>query len=160
MHGLTRTICESALNRITPAIEYSIGCDFKRGDFHVVVANPLISPGSLAKEEWMQTGIFFEMSYGDVSSWDAPFDDIARSKAYLSWQHQMPTQHLQSRCPYLLQSGDTVYYGSAVEDRLVVAVSGFQPYFDAMVSEWMLSAIRAEYIHIASEVPAKGHFTS
>jgi hypothetical protein len=141
---LTKTLVADAIDMVLPVIEL---CQqngvFKRKDLHIVVSVPGIPPGSLSREEWMKKGILFEHSIGDSSMWEYPYDAIARSKCYLSWCHGMPTQILQTRAPWCLDEGDTIYYGSAVSDGLVVAVSGVQPYYDQMISEMVLSACRA-----------------
>lgn len=155
-HLLTRDVAQRAVEFVLPAIARLIETKvLRRGDLHIVVANPtfrsdadeedhLPGAGSVSvRRLWNEKGILYEHSLGDRSLWQFPFDKIARSKCYLSWYYNMPTQVLQTRAPHLLRVGETVYYGSAVSDGLVVACSGVQPYFDQMISGWVLEACRA-----------------
>lgn len=143
-HLLTREVAQQAVEFVLPAVMRLIeGKTFKRGDLHIVIAKVGLIPNSMAFTLWCEEGILYEHSIGDRGAWYLDFGHIARSKCYLSWRHGMSTQMLQARAPYLLELGDTVYYGSAVSDELVVACSGVQPYFDQMISSWVLEACRA-----------------
>lgn len=144
-HLLTEKLADKAIDMILPAITALMkNGTFKRSDLHIVVGYPGIPPGSMDKATWMAKGILWEHSIGDNDKWAAPFQDIARSKAELTWRHGMSTRLLQARKPYLLVPGDTIYFGSATIDEqgdLVVAASGVQPWYDEMISRWMLAAL-------------------
>lgn len=143
-HLLTQEVARQAVGFVLPALQPLIeGGTFKCGDLHIVIANPSVAAGSMTESQWYEGGILYEHSVGERSAWQFPFDKIARSKCHLSWRYVMPTQVLQALAPHLLNAGDTVYYGSAVRDGLVVACSGVQPFYDQMVSAWVLEACRA-----------------
>lgn len=140
---LRKEIAWLAVQYTFPAVQRLIETKvLKRSDLHIVVASPLI-PENIKEDFWYEKGILYEYSIGDPEKWEFPFKKIARSKCYLSWRYQMPTQVIQARAPHLLGSDSTLYYGSAVSDGLVVACSGVQPYFDQMISSWVLEACRA-----------------
>ena len=61
----------------------------------------------------------------------------------MSWRHGMSTHEIQTLAPHMLVTGDTVYYGSVISNGIVVACSGVQPYFDEMISAWVLAACKA-----------------
>ncbi len=142
-HIFTEKVARRAVEFTLPSVQQLIGANIlKRGDLHIVIAQPLV-PDNVKESFWYETGILYEHSLGDPKTWECDFKAIARSKCYLSWRYQMPTQMLQTRAPHLLNHDSTVYHGSAVSDGLVVACSGVQAYFDQMVSGWVLEACRA-----------------
>jgi hypothetical protein len=141
---LTEDVARQAVNFVLPAVQALIDAKVvKRGDMHIVIGKPDIDAGSISREVWYMDGILYQHSLGIRSKWGNPYDEIARSKCYLSWRHGMPTQLIQACAPHLLERGDTGYYGSAVSHGLAVACSGVQPYFDQMISSWVLEMCRA-----------------
>lgn len=142
---LTKELAAQAVQMVRPSVEaLMMSGRFKRPTLHIVIGDPSFKPHDANRERcWRNNGILHQETIGNTSDWERPYDSIALSKTYLSWQHGMPTQILQARCPHLLEYGDTTFFGSAVRDGLVVGVSGVQPYFDQMVAEWVLEACRA-----------------
>ena len=149
----TREIAERAVHFVLPSIKKLMELGLlKRTHLHVVVSDMVHRSVIATEEDWNSSCILYEYSMGDRSAWELPFDKIARSKCYLSWRYGLPTQVLQTRCPHFLAEGDTIYYGSAARDGLAVACSGVQPYFDGMISEWVLEAMRALCIERREEL--------
>ncbi len=99
-------------------------------DCHMVVLDPLTGE------------ILAEKSFGDVAGWRLRFDEIARSKAAMTRRTGVASRDIQVRSPFLLQPGDTVWYGAAIADNLVVAVSGYKQEQDEAISEICLSLCR------------------
>lgn len=150
---LTRVEAAKAVEMVLPAVQALMGQDvLKRRHLHIVVLDPAFTPADIPVAVWQVKAILFEHSVGDRKEWKKPYDTFARSKAFLSWRYGLPTQAIQSRCPHLLEAGETVYYGSAISDGLVVGVSGVQPYFDQMIASWVLEACRALAIERHLEV--------
>lgn len=142
------SLARKAFTFVLPSIERLMDSDeFSRRQLHIVIVNPLVLPVNMDSYTWGETAILLEHSIGTEAEWERDFRAIARSKARLSWLHQMPSQLIQQRAPYLASESDTTYFGSAVRDGLVVAASGVQPHYDQMVSEWVLEALRAVAIH-------------
>lgn len=132
---------EFALPAIRQLIENKV---LKRGDLHIVIAiRPTYWDGDETELDRFQESIIYEHSLTDPSTWEFSFNKIARQKCLQSWRHGMSTHEMQTRAPHLLEYGDTVYSGSVVSDGLIVACSGVQPYFDEMISAWVLAACRA-----------------
>jgi len=146
---LTPDLASRAVDIVVPAILMTMKTGLaKRSDLHLVIGDPaFLSRDDISYEEWVAMGIAYERSLSDPSHWEYPYQEIARRKAYLSWRYQMPTQHLQSSCPYLLTAGDTIYYGSYYSDGLPVAASGVEPYWDQMFASWTGESCRGLCIH-------------
>jgi hypothetical protein len=107
----------------------------KRRAFHIVIAAPRTAPAF---------DVLYEESIGDPpESWEAPFDQIARSKARITWRTGKSSSYIAHCAPHLLTTEDTIYWGSDVLDELVSAGSGVEPYFDEMYSGMTSLAIRA-----------------
>lgn len=142
---LTKDRAEEAVQMIMPAIRQLMeNSTPPQSDLHIVIADPVLIPGDPeATRLWGSTGIIYEESLGNRKKWKHSYDIIARSKTHLSWRYGMSSQVLQVRCPYLLQPGSTIWFGSAVSDGLVVGVSGLAPYYDQMIASWVLEACRA-----------------
>jgi hypothetical protein len=138
------TVARKAVQFVLPSIETLMASlEFSRKNLHIVIVDPLVLPVNIDSNTWAERAILYEHPIGIEAEWQRDFRAIARSKARLSWLHQMPSQLIQARAPYLVGDADTTYFGSAVRDGLVVAASGVQPHYDQMVSEWVLEALRA-----------------
>lgn len=143
---LTQGVARTAVEFVLPSVQALIrGNTLKRGDLHIVIA---MQPAVCRRGHMVEVGgfeecIIYEHSLGEPSTWASPFDKIARSKGLLSWERGMSTQQIQALAPHLLEPGDTSYYGSVFSDGIVVACSGVQPFFDHMISAWVLEACRA-----------------
>lgn len=150
---LTQVEAAKAVEMVLPAVQTLMGQGvLKRHHLHIVVLDPAFTPADLPVGVWREKAILYEHSLGDPKEWQKPYDMFARSKAFLSWRYGLPTQVIQTRCPHLLEAGETAYYGSAVSDGLVVGVSGVQPYYDQMIASWVLEACRALAIERHLEV--------
>ena len=133
-------LVEKAVDSVLPAVYAMMASGrLKRHNLHIVVLNPLVQPWNGTFEE----AILFEKSLGNPYSWEHPYDKIARSKAEISWHTSLPSQMVQLRMPQHLVAGNTVYWGSAVLDGIIVAASGVQPWFDQMIAGWIAEACRA-----------------
>ncbi len=144
-HLLTQEVAKRAVELVLPAVERLIESKaLKRGDFHVVIAlRPTYWSGNHTEEDLFKESIIYEYSHTDPKKWDHPYEKIARSKCLISWYTGKSTHEIQTAAPHLLRHGDTAYYGSAVRDEIVVSCSGVQPYFDEMISSWILAVCRA-----------------
>lgn len=130
---LTQEIVNQAISSVIPILtkESLLGSHFKRHQFHIVVLVP--------KQVTNQDGhvhisphILHEQTFGDKSSWERPYDEIARSKAFTLWQERHDGR--TDAIPHLLYTGDTPFYGGVKRDEIVVTCSGLQPWFDKMLS--------------------------
>lgn len=76
--------------------------------------------------------ILYQFSIGKVKEWKHDFRYIAKSKAFKLWENR---DRDQSDCmPHLFFKGDTPFWGGVKRKGIVVACSGFKPYFDMMFS--------------------------
>lgn len=116
-------------------------------------------------------GVFaevFTMNFGDSSTWEHPFEDIAFAKAELTAKHNMPSREVQLMHPELLEvgtddeMGDIKYWGSAIVGNLVVACSGVESYFDEafsyMIAYLWLGLIQHEQERMHGLRSGDGHF--
>jgi hypothetical protein len=121
-------------------------------DLHIIVLDPA------HKGEYSEAAILFERSIGDRSKWTYDYKEIARRKAEMTYEHKLPSQVIVEQRPYLLEGRDTKYWGSAYLDGIVVAISGSECYFDAMLSEIIASLCKglcSDEMH-KNIVPASG----
>jgi len=77
-----------------------------------------------------EEAILCEHSIGAPEQWDADYAGMARAKAKLCWRHGMDSHAIQASYPYLLQHGDTLLWGGVCRQGIVVAMSGFHPWYD------------------------------
>lgn len=132
-------IAKQAFELVKPVIrEMMDQGKVKRRDFHIVIAAPRTAPRFF---------ILHEESIGEKAKWEAPFDEIARSKAEISWRTGKSSSYIQHCAPHLLTLDDTIYWGSDVLDELVTAGSGVEPYYDELFSGMTNLAIRAMCKH-------------
>lgn len=107
------------------------------GFLYIVVMDPLRRPENSSFEE----AILYEHSVGDREKWDADYAGFARAKARVAWRTGLDSHLVQELRPHLLAAGDTVLWGSAVVDGIVVGVSGANPWFDEVfagsVAMWL-----------------------
>jgi hypothetical protein len=105
----------------------------------VVTATREINP-------WPETGDGFRgacylvTSIGDLSRSAYPNMEIALKKAELSARTGRATAGI---APQYLRAGDTVFWGSAVLDGIVVACAGLEERQDEMLSYWIAAAVQA-----------------
>lgn len=150
--GLTEELCRKALEIVRPTIETAMeNGTVKRKQGYLVVLDPTkpwepkyMGVGSTADDPFYRDVVLFEEYWDDQRGFDAPFGVVALQKAFASWKTGVSAQDIQQHAPYLYQYGWTKWGGSAVgEGGLVVAFSGVQFYYDQMISEMMLAAIKA-----------------
>lgn len=93
------------------------------------------------------------MNFGSSSDWEFDYYVIARGKAALTAEHNMPSREIQLMHPELLEmgaageKGDIKYWGSAILGNLVVACSGVESYFDEAFSYMIVYLWRALIQH-------------
>lgn len=139
-HFADRQAAEQALALTLPMIEAAMadpmvsGCGF----FYLVVMDPALTPADCPFEE----AVLLEHAVGDRSRWDADYAGFARAKARLAW-NQGDTHALQSQQPHRLREGDSLLWGSAVLDGIVVAASGAFPWFDEAFATALAANLRA-----------------
>ena len=76
--------------------------------------------------------LLYEESFGEPEQWPHDFKEIARCKAQKLWDGR---DDGRTDCqPHLLLQGDTPWYGGVRRDGIVVTCSGFESYFDVMIS--------------------------
>lgn len=108
-----------------------------RHGLHIVVLDRTVPFGHVDR---IVLPVLAERSVGaDRDQWKHDFHAIALSKARISWRTGRPTAEvpLSER-----EAGDTKYWGSVVYGMFVVAVSGFQPYFDRAVAGIIAADLR------------------
>ncbi len=102
----------------------------KRQHCHIVV---LVPATEYARPDYpIQPYAFYQLSVGEESAWEHPYDEIARSKAFQLWQDRNDDR--TTPIPHLLFPGDTPFWGGVKRRGIVVACSGVQPWFDKMIS--------------------------
>ena len=80
---------------------------------------------------------------GALTTKITPVNAIARSKAFRSSVNNCSTRYLLQNRIFTLEFNDTIYFGSAVREGWCVAISGFPPNLDEMVSDWIIDALLA-----------------
>jgi hypothetical protein len=140
---LTAELVGRALATIRPAIEATLRDDVtdRRALALVVTTTDAIRPWGRDAAMDFESGCLLVTSIGDLSASPYPNMEIALKKAEMSARTglataQMPPQHLRS--------GDTIYWGSAVLNGIVVACAGLEPRHDEMFSYWLAATIQAE----------------
>lgn len=107
------------------------------GVLYVVVAKP-----GTATEDF-DRAVVAEHSFGSAAVLGTDYRSFARAKARLCWRTSRDTRQVQQQAPHLLQAGDTLLWGSACRDGLIVAASGAQPWFDEAFSGIVLELLLA-----------------
>jgi hypothetical protein len=109
------------------------------GFLYIVVMDPLRTPANASFEE----AILYEHAVGDREKWDADYAGFARAKAKVAWRTGLDSHLVQELRPHLLQTGDTVLWGSAIVDGIVVGVSGANPWYDEAFAGTVAMCLRA-----------------
>jgi hypothetical protein len=109
------------------------------GFLYIVVMDPVRTPDNASFEE----AILYEHAVGDREKWDADYAGFARAKAKLAWRTGLDSHLVQELRPQLLRAGDTVLWGSAVVDGIVVGVSGANPWYDEAFAGTVAMCLRA-----------------
>jgi len=109
------------------------------GFLYIVVMDPVRMPDNASFEE----SILYEHAVGDREKWDADYAGFARAKARLAWRTGLDSHLVQELRPQLLRAGDTLLWGSAVVDGIVVGVSGANPWYDEAFAGTVAMCLRA-----------------
>ncbi len=150
--GLTRDLCERAVDMVEPAIDHMMGSRLaKRAQGNLAILNPGIIYEPKYRT-WVVTPddkhcftevILYEHQW-DKAGWEASYSDVSRSKAYASWKFQMSTRRLQIEAPWVYEKGWTKWPGSIwLPGNLTVSFSGVQDHFDELFSRLVADAIWA-----------------
>ncbi len=106
----------------------------------VVAATRAIRPWSDVAGNRFADTCLLVTSIGNLDDSPYPNMAIALSKAEISARTGMPTASLPAQ---YLQAGDTVFWGSAVLDGIVVACAGLEEHHDEMFSYWIAATVQA-----------------
>lgn len=139
-HFADRQAAEQALALTLPMIEAAMADPQVSGSgfFYLVVMDPALTPADCPFGE----AVLLEHAVGDPSRWDADYAAFARAKARLAWS-QGDTHTLQTQQPHRLREGDSLLWGSAVLDGIVVAASGAYAWFDEAFATALAANLRA-----------------
>jgi hypothetical protein len=138
---INRHAAEKAVGMAMPLIEAAmkhkeVG---ESGFLYIVVMDPLRKPEQCDFEE----AILYEHAVGDRNRWDADYAGFARAKARVAWRTGMDSHVVQELYPHLLAPGDTVLWGTAIVDGIVVGVSGANPWYDEAFAGTIAMCLRA-----------------
>ncbi len=152
---LTHETVAAAIEALKPTIQHLLAAGkLKRGTMHIVVVNPFLAASSDGLEGWVEDGgiLHEETVVIDDQICDAsPYVEFARLKAYQTWRCGYPTGEVMARAPHLLQTGDTVYGGSATFCGLICAVSGQPAIMDEALAGMLLNLIVGQSRMAAAE---------
>ena len=135
---LTKIIAVEAVNHVLEVVNkfHDMGL-LKRAMCHIVVLVPSMKDDKDTDYSGypnypIEPKLLYEASLDNPANWPHKFDSIARCKALQLWHDRNDDR---TDCmPHLLFPGDTHYWGGVKRHGIVVACSGFQPYFDKMFS--------------------------
>jgi hypothetical protein len=131
-------LVERAFDLASPLIEATLDQPDVSADrvLHVVVVDP--------DPPRFDDAVLAERRFGHaLTSGGVDYRGFARAKAQLAWRTSLDTRQVQHNAPHLLRAGDTLLWGSACRDGLIVAASGAQPWFDEAFSGVILELVRA-----------------
>jgi hypothetical protein len=128
---LERDDAEAAIELALPSVRAALARQEVSGEgvLHIVVMDPCVRP-----PDAFDAAVLAERSVGDPARWGADYRRFARAKAELGWRHARDTRELQEAAPHLIERGDTLLWGSAWRDGIVVAASGAHPWYDEAFS--------------------------
>jgi hypothetical protein len=77
----------------------------------------------------------FTTSYGKQpqGEWEFPYDQIAHGKGRITGRTRLPSRVVQLMKPHLLLPDDVRFWGSWIEENIVVAGSGVEPWYDEAI---------------------------
>jgi hypothetical protein len=135
---LHRSVANNAIAMVRPSIEMTMKSGIaKRFAGHLRIS-------ALKDGEWRLVAYH---DFGDRETWEHPYEEIAIAKETISKRTGKTSREVQTMHPELLVQGDTVYYGNAMTETIIVSFSGDEPYFDEMFSVWTLAAYLALVQH-------------
>jgi hypothetical protein len=153
-HYLDRDAARQAVGMALPLIEALMAEPGQSGFLCIVVMDPARRPAANTFED----AVLYEHAIGDRGRWDADYAAFARAKARLSWLHGMDSHALQALHPHLLEGGDTVLWGSAFLDGIVVGVSGGYAWYDEAIAVTVAACLRAVAKRAAQQRPGSELF--
>lgn len=118
----------------------------KTNNKHIVILMPSIIIDNNREAKYpskykVEPFILYQKSFGDKSNWERPYDEIAQCKAIQLWDEFNPGGKTHETPAHLLFPDYTPFWGGDKMEGIVVACSGFQPWFDKMISRMILSAL-------------------
>lgn len=116
-----------ALPSITAAMDTGVA---KRHDLFIV-----ISTRSLNGDRW---NYIASHACGDINNWEYSYDAVATSKDEISRRTGLSSREVQTMHPELLEPDDTIYYGNAIRNNIIVSCSGVQAWFDEVFANIVL----------------------
>ena len=128
---------QMALPMIEPLMSRKDVCG--SGFLYIVIMDPALGPADARFDE----AVLLEHAVGDRSKWDADYASFARAKAKASWEHGLDGHALQGLKPYRLREGDSLLWGAANLDGIVVGVSGAHAYYDEAFATTIAACLRA-----------------
>lgn len=135
-----------AIRQAQLLIEDMIKCGHLQGNYAIcILAHNAATidfsqaEGDKSVELFHEKAILLVERVGDHTTWLLPYDSIAISKAQVTLRHGKPTRDvpLEER-----EVGDTLFFGSAIVENIIVAVSGFNPNLDEMFARIIAELIR------------------
>jgi hypothetical protein len=90
-------------------------------------------------EEFRAEMLLTVIRCGKPEEWLLPYDDIALSKAWVTYDRRKPSRDVPVEEREL---GETVFFGSVIVENVIVAVSGFNPNLDEMFAYMIAHHIR------------------
>lgn len=137
-----RSAAQAAVELALPLIQRAMTLPQvgESGVLYIVVMDPARGPRDCAFEE----AILYERAVGrDRSQWDVDYSAFARAKAKVAWRTGRDSHLVQELSPHLLAAGDTLLWGTAVLDGIVVAASGAHPWYDEAFAGSVAMCLRA-----------------
>jgi hypothetical protein len=149
-----RRAIEMALPMIECAMQDSEVCG--SGFLYIVVMDPGLTP----RDADFADAVLVEHALGDRTQWDADYAGFARAKARLSWLHERGSHEVQASRTQVLRRGDSVLWGSAYLDGIVVGVSGAHPWFDEAFALAIAANLRAISKSRHAQAVAQGYWVA
>lgn len=157
---LTKEVGLAAIRYVITPLLLSDSVPLKRKECHAAILVPSMKDDRPSYPSYpnyiVEPYLLAEESFGDKSNWEYPYDSIAQCKGLQLWHDRNDDQ--TDIMPHLLFPGDTPYWGGVKRHKIVVAVSGFQPYFDKMISGMIADMCKGMAYHawMTSEDKEKG----
>lgn len=137
----SKQLAMEAVEVVKPSIE-KLFEQTNRKELHIVIMDPRLKPWESSFED----AILYETSIKN-SEWPAPFDELARKKAFQAWRDSSANINHQTLHPTSLRDDDVLFYGSFVYGNVVVACSGVEQWFDMLISSWIALAFEQLTVH-------------
>jgi hypothetical protein len=141
-HFADATAARQAIDMALPMIEPALRDPKVCGSGFLVIV--VLDPALRASEGvTFDDAVLVEHCIGDRQRWDADYAAFARAKARLAWVHGQGSCAIQSAQPHLLQSGDSLLWGSVCLEGIVVGVSGAEAWWDEAFATAVAANLRA-----------------